>query len=274
MVFINKKIYLSHRKIAHLGILKEFQCKMCLDSFDTQDLLNEHTNEFGDHDGKFTCSICNRSFQSEGGLRMHLNKHQKRFQCDICKMNLSSNACLKTHKAKHSNLKPFKCEKCSKSFPYSSSLKYHMQTHEDKKYVCQFCGQRFTFSFNYTRHIEQNHGKPEEKMMCDICGMLFTKRRIKDHMAVHGEASLLCDLCGKKFKLSSQVRRHKNQVHRKETVKYECSVCLEVFHERDLMEAHFLKHNLGVLQGNSVEVDGLQTPVTITLPQSVLLYNE
>ena len=52
---------------------------------------------------------------------------------------------MKTHEKKHSNIKPFKCEHCSKSFTEKGHLKCHFnEVHlKLKKFKCEQCGRGF-----------------------------------------------------------------------------------------------------------------------------------
>ncbi|KPP56232.1 hypothetical protein Z043_126187, partial [Scleropages formosus] len=78
---------------------------------------------------KFQCIQCGKSFSRLSALKKHqhvhsgdLKKHQvvhsgeKPFRCDKCPKSFSRAGDLKQHKVVHSGEKPFRCDKCPKSF--------------------------------------------------------------------------------------------------------------------------------------------------------------
>lgn len=235
LVFDERNSLSSHRQEKHL-----FQCRDCKDSFPTSALLAQHTSEMGVHKAQFECTDCGSSFDDKIKLKIHRRRHQKNLQCDICLQFFSKSQALKSHKLVKHDASPqsFKCKICKKAFPYSTSLRYHMRTHGDKLIACEICGLKFHFAFNYKRHVELNHGRPEDKVVCEHCGGLYSKLKMRDHLARHGDPTIPCDLCGKMFRVKELMRRHKIKFH-KEKLPHACPMCSRSFVKAENLVSHF-----------------------------------
>jgi transposase-like protein len=63
------------------------------------------------------------------------------------------------------------------------------------------------------------------ELKCDICNsVLRTKRKLKLHKQIHGEAKYACDICGKLFHVKHYVNEHK-LTHKSQTE--DCQVTAE-----------------------------------------------
>ena len=87
----------------------QFQCDICGDRLKNGDTLDDHlstkvcqreTNVVVNEEGKFQCTLYEKSYLDENSLTRHYNW-------------------------KHKDPVLFKCDLCDKSFPYISSLKRH-----------------------------------------------------------------------------------------------------------------------------------------------------
>ncbi len=75
----------------------------------------------------------------------------------ICTTSLAfcflQNAC-KVHERTHSDVLPFRCSHCSKSFREKGSLERHVRTHTgEKPYPCKHCGRTFAEHGTLNRHL-------------------------------------------------------------------------------------------------------------------------
>ena len=78
----------------------------------------------------FKCEICAKEFKNNRDLKRHLRIHseiikgnEKEFKCDICDLGFQTADYLERHQQSHTN--QFKCEKCTTTFKYKTSLQNH-----------------------------------------------------------------------------------------------------------------------------------------------------
>ncbi|XP_034374821.1 zinc finger and SCAN domain containing protein 4C-like [Arvicanthis niloticus] len=111
--------------------------------------------------------------------------------------------------------KPYKCDKCPRTFKYARSLSSHQRTHLNKKsFVCVTC-QKIFKRFSDLRIHEIIH-KPEKPFICSTCNKSFShKTNLKAHERTHtGEKPYACPLCSKCFCQSSTYHRHLRKIHK------------------------------------------------------------
>ena len=97
-------------------------------------------------------------------------------------------------------MKPYKCDKCDKSYTFESLLKDHKYSHSLKRqYECSICHKTYRRERELKKHTLASHeGKRKErvfKVKCDICGKMFTNKHNHDtHFRRHmGERPFKCD---------------------------------------------------------------------------------
>ena len=83
--------------------------------------------------GRFVCSLCQKSFGSRGGCRNHSYIHFGETTCGICKKVMSHKGALATHMAKHMGI--IRCERCDQTFASKAVLQRHHLTSK--------CGNKF-----------------------------------------------------------------------------------------------------------------------------------
>ena len=206
-------------------------CSLCLvDNYhESEEGLKQHK----EHWHKVLCSVedCNYTCESEKRLQEHgiknhdwkakeerrksRNETKRPVSCHHCGHVANSMNMLRYHMQQHEN-KEFMCDKCDKVFPRALNLKMHMQNfHSDQTYVCQYCSKVFKKPRNLDGHINQYH--KERNAICDICQKGFiNKNRLKDHIiSVHSKTTpFSCKYnCGKAYGDRSNCRQHERSVH-------------------------------------------------------------
>ena len=78
--------------------------------------------------------------------------------------------------------KPFRCERCRKSYKTSSNLSDHVKSaHENVKFLCseRLCQQPFTTKSNAAKHYRDHHLSEKRKLhpfVCEICGAHYVNK--------------------------------------------------------------------------------------------------
>ena len=122
-----------------------------------------------------TCSICRKTFHSQGQWRRHMRGHGVEVQpvtasaaaagrashvCADCPATFTSASLLARHRRTHTGERPFKCEHCDRAFSQKNTLRIHMRTHlGERPHTCPFCGYGFAQKGNMRTHIRRAHLK-------------------------------------------------------------------------------------------------------------------
>ena len=107
-------------------------------------------------------NVCQKVLSSKGNLKQHKEVHngERKHVCTICGRIFTYKSVLKVHMATHSDEKPYKCSICTpdkqKCFKRKDNLYQHMKVHNEKKYSCNVCEQKFRTLENLKRH-RQSH---------------------------------------------------------------------------------------------------------------------
>ena len=78
--------------------------------------------------GRYSCTQCDKTFNSKSGLAYHMEKHTGKFRlwCYKCQKGFTMKAQFESHMAKHEG-RSFPCEYCPKRFQSKPSLRMHTQ---------------------------------------------------------------------------------------------------------------------------------------------------
>lgn len=171
---------------------------------------------------------------------------QQFYHCEYCNKTFTWLKSLTVHLRTHTNVKPYKCELCDRSFVRSDYLKYHiLKSHEttEQVFTCGACGGVFATNRGLLRHIRTEHdGHPtgdddlnatsgggptgpdsdsesipdadvHGKFCCTYCDECYDRR---EPLAVHmrrrhlGEKPFRCDLCPKSFIRADFLQCHRS----------------------------------------------------------------
>ncbi|TRY89169.1 hypothetical protein DNTS_018082 [Danionella cerebrum] len=91
--------------------------------------------EAKDDGGCIVCPLCEKGFQTQHQLTMHIRQHNTDsgtadHSCSICGKSLSSASSLDRHMLVHSGERPYKCSVCHQTFTTNGNMHRHMKIHE------------------------------------------------------------------------------------------------------------------------------------------------
>ncbi|KAJ3601725.1 hypothetical protein NHX12_032692 [Muraenolepis orangiensis] len=81
-------------------------------------------------EGRYVCSVCQKTFKTTNILRTHLNTHnkQKNFPCELCGTEFRTKGSLIRHYRRHTDERPYRCVLCGLSFRESGALTRHLKS--------------------------------------------------------------------------------------------------------------------------------------------------
>lgn len=198
------------------------------------------------------------------GLIPHFRKHhnftlgpKERWKCAICKDKTLPAFKMECHyQTFHTEF--YKSEPEELKTPQKSSkspLKSQKITKNPKQskifFPCSLCGNSFTNSYRYHKHLNDIHGVKEQEILqndgtieillnhslelsqktnknthqelkksknvpCSTCGKVFSSiTTCKAHEKTHLDTKYFCDLCGSSFKVKAYLSSHVQKVHLK-----------------------------------------------------------
>ncbi|XP_062549514.1 zinc finger protein 184-like [Armigeres subalbatus] len=140
--------------------------------------------------------------------------------CDICGQFIEISR-LSNHRYKHVGVRPYVCpyEGCGKNFFSAKILSNHrLSIHLGSVSMeeCEVCQRKLKGKKQLSLHM-LTHGegsKNSRKSPCNVCGRLFYKSYLKDHMAVHtGNLAYTCKICGRQFAAMNNLTSHWKKMH-------------------------------------------------------------
>ncbi|XP_075213287.1 uncharacterized protein LOC142319646 isoform X2 [Lycorma delicatula] len=138
--------------------------------------------------------------------------------------------------------KKFVCEYCNERFRCSCSLKRHINIcTKQKKNISNFCQKSFNYENVLKRHFN-NINTTEENHVCNVCQKSFnSKSHLVRHLNIHTkEKNYICNFCQKSFNDKSCLNKHIN-IHTKEK-KYICNFCQKSFYDISILKLHLNTH--------------------------------
>ena len=185
-----------------------------------------------DEDNRPKCSVCNKSFPSEGHVMQHLVTH------------LGEGDLVSDDKPVVSMEKPFKCTECNQTEVLMEHLEEHLkQNHPNRHsrpYKCADCGQNVHARFASGTTRSRPYGENKSSNAWFAQNHSKTKYSLKQHLQTcKGKNSFQCDKCGKKFsakgKLDMHSISHMEKVHK-------CNMCFKSFGREVDLKQHQKYH--------------------------------
>lgn len=158
----------------------------------------------------FECYVCHKNFKQLDNVRYHLPIHNKErnFICHKCGDTFYSTNNLKQHLfIRHANVRPHKCEQCSKKFKTGSGLRIHFRVHTgERPFICSICSDKFS-SRTYLKNHERGHFG-EKLYACTHCDKRFGDRSVlRQHERIHTGKILFYFVLCDKFEWAISSRR-------------------------------------------------------------------
>ncbi|XP_062565374.1 zinc finger protein 595-like isoform X2 [Armigeres subalbatus] len=230
---------------------KAYQCEHCGKNFRQAATLTKHL-ELHNAERPHRCEFCTESYLRIRDLRRHrLVAHN---QTDITISTQDENeenveqVCVKQEKPKRLKRPkdlPYACDLCTRAFKVPSSLASHMKVHnEDRKFVCNKCGNTFKKIEHLKLHINGVHLKMKSHS-CEVCNKSFARVGDRNvHMRSHAEEKPhQCSYCGRGFHLAKALRAHTRQ-HTGERP-FVCIICNAGFTCHKTLTSHTRKQHAG-----------------------------
>ncbi|XP_044744053.1 zinc finger protein OZF-like [Chrysoperla carnea] len=222
---------------------------------------------------KYHCKTCNKGFYAAENLKKHEIRHlgKTKYQCDKCPKRFYVLSALGVHCKSSHKAKPITCTQCSQQFYHQLQIEQHMQTHEEKKFVCEDCGKIFPTrnrltkhkkihsderpykcpictrgfkqKFDLTNHVKYRHEESDRREICNICGKLLHPGSLRAHLETHNTDTIYkCEQCGKIYANRIILGKHINQKHKMIDLmkKYLCKVCNKALESDENLKRHML----------------------------------
>ena len=108
---------------------------------------------------KRKCPKCGYLADSSAQINAHYKNSHEPVDCEHCSLSFSTPSTLQRHLYTHRELK-FKCNKCTKKFPFTSDLRVHQVKHETKhSHKCTKCPKSFFMKGDLLRHTKTHDKK-------------------------------------------------------------------------------------------------------------------
>ena len=273
---LKRHVEMTHpEKRKEFSALKNHDCLICRHkSFNNNERINHELRVHGIKHKPHSCQLCREVHKNkeQNALLSHMAFHRtgktKPYTCEVCGLSFSLEHRHKEHLLKH-RIGDFLCTDCGSTFKSDHDMERHkafgtcisdvslapkrkhkftprkiVKLEPDGNYICDNCGEFFTVSVKYKRHIAKCGMKEEDMFACQHCGRKFhTKTALKKHLEVHAEPTIPCPHCDKKFRSERHRDRHMTGQHLLDSEKpFQCIDCGKGFMSEGQLQDHTNVH--------------------------------
>lgn len=178
--------------------------------------LDEKWNPFvpkviQNHDKRFNVNTGNRHhlqpkddgksfFCNSKTTSRKISHNDKSFVCDKCDVKFPKLIQLRDHIKNNRYCRPYWCNDCSSKFIQKKKLEKHVKIH---LYKCQECSKSFPYKNYLDVHYYNEHMqsidldiKSQPGFLCRYCGLPFsTEEELQNHIKLSGENLIICAEC-------------------------------------------------------------------------------
>lgn len=116
----------------------------------------------------------------------------------------------------------------------------------ETSYACKDCNTVFQEASEFHKHAceyadrIENPEASDHHVKCEICGNMYSKRYLVQHLRIHNETlDFTCSICNKQFKSKLRLKCHFHA----HTARYKCDVCGKGFGESGNLKKHMRIHS-------------------------------
>ncbi|XP_070205765.1 zinc finger protein ZFAT-like [Littorina saxatilis] len=219
----------------------------CIDHMFKVHVIDQDINENAGSYGRgqlsalslYSCTVCEKVFKTLSHMRLHCLVHTdlKPFKCTKCSYATNTKGNLYTHMRKHTG-QYYQCKHCDFHSVNKSHLVEHEATHEKKRHPCAICQKDYATGKSLINHVRKYHSntrKGQKYLQTFLQG-----RQVSGSTVIHQ-----CHVCNRKFKKKIDRDRHLF-VHdiRDVNMTHQCELCEYQASRRVYLEKHYLKHRV------------------------------
>lgn len=148
-----------------------------------------------------------------------------------------------------SELHPFRCDLCPKSYPHRTGLNIHKNiVHHGIRRSCPICGMLSTSKWYIKCHIASVHER-FKPFPCSHCDKTYSSQiSLKEHVNIFhndNQQKLKCETCAKYFIRKAHLLKHKRLEHKQEVL-LKCRQCPMKFTKKVDKQSHERMHNANI----------------------------
>ncbi|KAK3757650.1 hypothetical protein RRG08_000162 [Elysia crispata] len=186
----------------------------------------------------YSCNVCEKVFKSLSHIRLHCVTHTdiKPFKCTKCSYATNSKGNLYTHMRKHTG-QFYRCDQCDFKTVNKSHLVEHQMIHTNRRAQCLLCQKDYSTLKSLINHVRKYHTDKKGK---DYLQTFLQGRGAKGTTVIHQ-----CHICNRKFKKRIDRDRHLF-IHDIKDLPHvqQCELCDYWASRRVYLDKHYLKHRV------------------------------
>ncbi|KAL3859095.1 hypothetical protein ACJMK2_009328, partial [Sinanodonta woodiana] len=188
----------------------------------------------------YSCNMCDKVFKTLSHMRLHCLIHTelKPFKCPKCSYSSNCRGNLYTHMRKHTG-QFYKCSSpnCQFKTVNKSHLIEHEATHSNIRHPCEVCKKDYNTIKSLINHVRKYHTSKKGK---EYLQTFQQGRDVRGSTVIHQ-----CHVCNRKFKKKIDRDRHLFVHDIRDIPNIQCcELCDYMASRRVYLEKHFQKHRV------------------------------